>query len=181
VAARTLPTAPNFGANSELTSTQLNALVTYQEFWSSPPCFRAEQHVSGGQSIPNPTNTQVTCETTVHDSDSGLSTSSPYSYTIPYAGVWDFAGTVGMVSNTTGIRQPGILQNGSYVNGAGPEYPAFSGVMVMHVVADGVLCNVGDVIGLYVYQNTGAALSTYTGVGQGYSVFTGRLVSLQNP
>ncbi len=181
MAARSLPTAPNFGANSELTSTQLNALVTYQEFWSSPPCFRAEQHVSGGQSIPNNANTQVTCETTVHDSDSGLSTSSPYSYVIPFAGVWDFAGTVGMASNTTGIRQPGILQNGTYINGAGPEFNEFSGVMVMDVTANGVLCNVGDVIGLYVFQNTGAALLTYTALGQGCSVFTGRLVSLQNP
>jgi hypothetical protein len=181
MAARSLPTAPNFPANSELTSTQLNEFVTWNAFWASPPCFRAEQHVSGGQSIPNSTNTQVTCETVVHDSDSGLSTVSPYSYTVPFAGVWDFSGTVGMASNTTGIRQPGILQNGTYINGAGPEYGEFSGVMVMHVVASGVLCNVGDVIGLYVFQNSGAALSTYTSLGQGCSVFAGKLVSLQNP
>lgn len=178
MAARALPTAPSFAANSEVTSTQLNQLVTWQAFWASPPCFRAEQHTT--QSLVTATNTQITCETTIHDSDSGLSTSSPYSYVVPFAGIWDIDGGVGMASSATGLRAPQLWQNGVQINGASPIYPQLANSSLFLVSAKGLMCNVGDILSLYMQQQSGAALSTSSTPGQ-YSWFSGKLISLQNP
>lgn len=179
--ARTLPVAPTFAADSELTSTQLNALVTYQEFWSSPPCFRAEQHTP--QSIATSTSTQVTCETTIHDSDSGLSASTPYSYVIPFAGIWDIDGGVSLAGNTTGNRFAVLEQNGVAINGGSPVYAPSSVGALYGTAAPGIACNVGDVISLTMYQTSGSTLSTVASSGSAgqYSWLAGKLVSLQNP
>lgn len=177
MAARSLPTTPTFAANSELTSTQLTALVTYQLFWSSPPCFRAEQHTA--QAVTTSTNTQITCETTIHDSDSGLSVATPYSYVIPFAGIWNIGGGYGCTGNGTGVRIPLLYQNGTVINGCQPEYTPVSSSAVYEVAAMGLPCNVGDVIALYGYQTSGSTLNTT--LGPEASWFAGQLVSLQNP
>lgn len=179
MAARLLPTLPTF-APGPLASTQLTALATYAAFWANPPSFRAEQH-STVQSIPNSANTQVICETTIHDSDSGLSLVSPFSYVIPFAGAWDFFGGVGLAGSAVGIRAPSIGQNGVYINGAAPILTPPSTNTLCDVAATGVPCNVGDVIGLYMYQTSGGALGTYIIAPQQYSWFSGRLTSLQTP
>ncbi|MDH6134664.1 hypothetical protein P3T37_004068 [Kitasatospora sp. MAA4] len=178
MAARLLPTAPAWSANQEITSTLLNQISTYLQFWANPPSFRAEQHTV--QSLANATTAQITCETTVHDSDTGLSTSSPFSYVVPFAGIWDFDGGVGFAANATGLRAPMICQNGTQINGGGPIYSQVANSALFLTSAKGVVCNVGDVIGLYAQQQSGAALSTSNSSGQ-YSWFAGRLVSLQTP
>ncbi len=176
--ARTLPTMPSWTTGQEITSTLLNQITTYAQYMASPPCFRAEQHTT--QTLTTATNTQITCETVIHDSDSGLAASSPYSYIVPVAGVWDFDGGVGMASNATGLRAPQIWQNGAQVNGAGPIYPEVANSSLFLVAAHGIICNVGDVIALYMQQQSGGNLAT-SNIGGQYSWFAGKLISLQSP
>lgn len=176
--ARTLPTAPSWSYQQEITSTLLNEITTYLQFWANRPGFRAEQHTV--QAIANSTNVQVTCETVIHDSDSGLSTSSPYSYVIPFAGIWDFFGGVGFAPNSTGTRYAMIWQNGVQINGAAPDQGQPATNTLYQVTAAHVPCNVGDVIALYTFQGSGATLNTSPTGGQS-SWFAGRLDSLQNP
>jgi hypothetical protein len=176
--ARSLPTAPSWTTNQEITSSLLNQISTYMTFFANPPCFRAEQHTT--QSVATATNTQITCDTTIHDSDSGLSTSTPFSYVVPFAGIWDFFGGVGYVSNTTGIRIPMIWQNGAVINGGGSDQAEVATTALSEVQVAGIPCNVGDVIALYSYQTSGSSLATAP-VGGQCSWFAGRLVSLQSP
>lgn len=181
MAARTLPTLPSWLAYQGITSTQLNQLAAYMAFWANPPSFRAEQHTS--QSIPNSgSGTQITCETVIHDSDNGLSPTSPYSYIVPFAGIWDFFGGAGFSGNANGIRIPLLSQNGStsYINGTQAEQIPNSTASVYLTEAVGIPCQVGDVIGLSGLQTSGAALATVAG-GWACSWFAGRLVSLQSP
>ncbi|MDH6111912.1 hypothetical protein P3T36_006905 [Kitasatospora sp. MAP12-15] len=180
MAARTLPTAPTWSANQEITSTQLNQISAYLQFWANPPSFRAEQHVT--QSFPNNATTQVTCETPIHDSDSGLSATAPYSYVVPFAGVWDFFGGAGLATATAGLRIVAITQNGSTLDGAGAVYAQAADPGVFYINAPQIICNVGDVIGLTLYQNSGAAVnSPGTSYGPQWSWFSGCLRSLQTP
>ncbi|WP_037605850.1 hypothetical protein [Streptacidiphilus rugosus] len=177
MAARTLPTLPTFAANSELTSAQLTQITTYQSFWANPPMFRAEQH--SVQSVASGTPTQVTCETVIHDSDSGLAVATPFSYVIPFAGIWDLAGGVGFTGAATGVRLAMIFLNGGAINGSENEYAPCPNSSNYLTNAPGTSCNVGDVIALYCEQTTGSALSTVTsGLA---SWFTGKLVSLNTP
>ena len=178
--ARPLPTMPSFLANSELTSTQLTQLVTATNFWANPPSFRAEQHTT--QNITSTPNLQVTCETVIHDSDGGLQAVSPYSYVIPYAGYWDLAGAVSLAANATGWRAPSLLQNGTIINGSQTQFPAgpATGNTFVPTNAPGVYCNVGDVIGLWIDQNSGSTLATIVNGSQS-SYFTGTLKSLATP
>lgn len=176
--ARTLPTMPSWTANQEITSSLLNQITTYAQFWANPPSFRAEQHAS--QNITSGSNTQVTCETVIHDSDSGLSLVTPFSYVVPFAGIWDFDGMVGIAFNATGWRGPQIYQNGTVINGAQPIYAPSTITSATPALAKGVVCNVGDVIALYFGQNSGSTLATPAGGAQ-CSWFAGTLRSLQTP
>ena len=175
--ARPLPTMPSFLANSELTSTQLTQLVTATNFWANPPSFRAEQHTA--QSIVSGTTTQITCDTVIHDSDSGLSAVTPYSYVIPYAGIWDFSGAVSFAANATGWRAPSLQQNAATINGSLMLYgaPPATGNSGQPTLANGVPCNVGDVIALAFDQLSGSTLNT---IASG-SWFAGTLRSLATP
>ena len=175
--ARPLPTMPSFLANSELTSTQLTQLVTAINFWANPPSFRAEQHTA--QSIVSGTTTVITCETVIHDSDSGLSAVTPFSYVVPYAGIWDFYGAVQFAANATGWRAPSIQQNAATINAALMLYaaPPATGNSGQPTFALGVPCNVGDVIGMAFDQLSGSTLST---IASG-SFFAGSLRSLATP
>jgi len=177
--ARTLPTMPSWSANQEITSTLLNEITTYAQYMSSPPSFRAEQHTT--QSITTGgTGQQITCDTVIHDSDSGLSAVSPYPYVVPVAGIWDLSGGVGLAANATGARLPFLTQNGTTINGAGPLAITSANTALWNVSASGVPLNVGDIIGLWIIQTSGSTLSTAP-VGGQCSWFAGRLVSLQNP
>lgn len=177
--ARTVPTMPNFLAGQKLTAALLNQVGTYGVFWANKPMFRMYQSV--GQSIPNTTNTQVTMDTSLYDTDSGRAASSPYSYVIPVGmtGRWKFSWGVSWAANTTGSRVAILYRNGAAVLGdtddvaADNDIPADNGTATVPV-------NAGDVMGIYVYQNSGGALST-TANAQFASFFEGELDSLANP
>lgn len=181
MATRTIPTLPNWTAGMRVTGANLAAMVSYQQFWANPPMFSMYQIVA--QSIPNATDTQVLMDSNEHDTDSGRSGSSPYSYTIPsgMTGRWRFTCCVKFGGNATGIRQTKLFKNGTLVNAAqsaGQAGPAtdFTG----YVLSREFLCNSGDVIAVYGYQNSGGALNTNVG-GSLNSYFEGQLVSLANP
>jgi len=181
LAARTIPTLPTWTAGMRVTGANLAAMVAYQQFWANPPMFSMYQIVA--QSVPNATDTQILMDTSEHDTESGRSGSSPYSYTIPsgQGGRWRFTACVKFGGNATGIRQTKIFKNGTVVNAAeaaGMAGPAtdFTG----HVVSREFPCNAGDVISVYGYQNSGGALNTNVG-GSLNSYFEGQLVSLASP
>lgn len=179
--ARTLPTLPTFTMGQELTSSLMNELVAYMQFWANPPMFRMYQ-ATAQPSVANAADTQITCDTSTWDSDSGRSTSTPFSYVIPFAGRWTFTGAVIWAGNVTGSRQSKIFKNGALIPDG--SYTAMqtgpaatnSGIVVTVTTA----CNVGDVIGLYGYQSSGGTLATSVVTGLP-SYFEGKLASLASP
>ena len=178
--ARSVPVMPNFFAGQKLTGTLMNQVGTYGTFWANKPMFRMYQSVA--QSIPNTTDTQITCDTSHYDTDSGRQGSTPYSYTIPagMTGRWRFTWSVAMATNTVGSRDAYIKVNGSRITG-----PETAGVAANNDVtqADGttvIPVNAGDVVSLWMWQNSGGALSTVAS-SNNVSVFEGELVSLANP
>lgn len=177
MAARLLPTAPTF-APGPLSSTQLTALATYMVFWANRPSFRAEQHTN--QNVTSGVATQITCETTIHDSDGGLGLVTPYSYVVPFAGTWDFFGQAGCSFNATGYRTPELYQNGTVINGGQPVVAPTVTTVASPVAAVGIPCNVGDVISLWFTQTSGSTLVTPSVLSQ-CCWFAGTLQSLQTP
>lgn len=181
MAARTIPTLPTWTAGMRVTGTNLASMVSYQQFWANPPMFSMYQAVV--QSIPNAADTQVLMDSGEHDTDSGRSSSSPYSYTIPsgMTGRWRFTCCAKFGGNATGIRQTKLYKNGTLVNAAQAAAQAgpagdFTGL----VLSREFLCNAGDVIAVYAYQNSGGALNTNVG-GNLNSFFEGQLISLASP
>lgn len=181
MAARTLPTLPSFTTGQELTSSLMNQLVAYMAFWANPPMFRMYQ-ATAQPSVANATDTQITCDTSVYDSDSGRSASTPYAYVIPFAGRWRFTGAVIWAGNVTGSRQTKIFKNGSLIPDGSYVAMQTGPVATNSGLAITVtsLCNVGDVIGLYGYQSSGGTLATSVVSGLP-SFFEGRLESLASP
>jgi hypothetical protein len=177
--ARTLPTMPTWSTGQEITSSLLNQITTYTQFWANPPMFRMYQATV--QSIPTATFTQAIMDTPVYDSDTGRSGTSPYSYVIPFAGRWTFKLGVGYVGNATGFRIDLLYQNGSAVTGSQVAEPAMTASSDMPGRSLTIPCNVGDVMAVYTYQNSGGALNTDVGGSGGNSFFEGRLVSLASP
>lgn len=178
MAARTLPTMPSWSTGQELTSSLMNEITAYAQFWSSPPMFRMYQ--ANAQSIANTTFTQIMCDTAQWDTDSGRSAVSPYSYTVPFAGRWELSGIAGFASNGTGARYALFYQNGSAVTTTQVDEESVSAAgstSDIAMVTCTVACNVGDVLALYGYQNSGGALNS----DAGHCAFEGRLVSLASP
>ena len=179
MAARTIPTLPTWTAGMRVTGANLAAMVSYQQFWADPPMFRMYQAVA--QSINNSTYTQITCDTSEYDTESGRSGSSPYSYTIPTGGRWQFTGMISWSGNATGVRIAALFKNGSQINGANCSEQAAPAANATNVIVSAtVAVTAGDVIGLYGWQSSGGALNTQ--VGNSFPpFFEGRLISLASP
>lgn len=180
MAARTVPTLPTFSTGQILTASEMTQLTSYMAFWANPPMFRMYQ--SAAQSVPNTTFTQITCDVSDYDTDSGRGLATPWSYTIPVgmSGRWQFSGIVGFVANGTGFRIAVFYKNGAVVSttqiAAQPVTAALATTDVS-VATETLLCAAGDVIALYGYQTSGGALNT----DAGHCAFEGRLVSLASP
>jgi hypothetical protein len=180
MAARTVPTMPDWTSHEQATSVLLEQITAYTRFWASPPMFRMYQTVA--QSVPTATFTQITCDTLDYDTDSGRGAITPWSYTIPVGMTarWTFSGITGFVSNSSGFRIGIFYKNGTAVTTtqiAAQPVSAALATTDMAVATATLLCNAGDVIGLYGYQTSGGALNT----DAGHCAFEGRLVSLANP
>lgn len=179
MAARALPTMPTWTANQEITSTLLNQVTTYTQFWANRPCFRMYQNTV--QSVPNLTLTQITNDTEEWDSDNGRSSATPWSYVIPYAGRWKFTVLNAWNANATGIRASVLYQNGSQAPGgyvAIPASPASFATCVGLTLT--IPCNALDTIAAYGEQGSGGALSTFSSADI-FSFFEGELTSLGSP
>jgi len=180
MAARTVPTMPDWSLNEEITSSLLQQITTYARFWANRPMFRMYQTVV--QSIPNGADTQMTMDTLDYDTDSGRAGSSPWSYVIPVgmSGRWRFTVLYSAVGNATGARQPKLYKNGALATGgytgaqASPATASHGGQLVLTLA-----CAAGDVMGAYAWQNSGGALNT--NLGAQCSVFEGVLESLATP
>lgn len=180
MSARTVPTMPSFLAGQKLTAALLNQVGTYAVFWADKPMFRMYQSVT--QSIANTTDTQITCDVSHYDTDSGRQGSSPYSYTIPVGmtGRWRFNWAIAMAVNSAGSRDGYIKVNGNRVTGPEAAGAAANNDVTQAFGTTTIPVNAGDVISLWMWQNSGGALSTVAS-SNNVSVFEGELVSLANP
>jgi len=180
LAARTIPTLPTWTAGARVTSGRLVSMVNYQKFWADPPMFRMYQSIA--QSIPNTTDTQITCDVSSYDTESGRAASTPWSYTIPagQGGRWQLAWAAATVTNSTGARDSYIKANGSRITGSPTAGAAPSNDLSQSFGVTTVALSAGDVLALWLWQNSGGALNTATG-GNNSSLFEGRLISLASP
>lgn len=179
--ARSVPAPPAFLAGQKLTATVMNQISTVQSFWADPPMFR--QHLSIAQSIPNAVYTQIACDFVEYDSDTGLSGTTPYPYTVPVGqgGRWQLGGMISWAGNATGIRIAAIYKNGAQITGANAAAMAGPAANVTNVVVSATVNLIaGDVIGLYGYQSSGGSLNAQIGGGSP-PFLEGRLISLANP
>jgi hypothetical protein len=175
--ARTLPTLPTFTTGQALTSSEMNQIITYIGFLSSPPMFRMYQATA--QTLTTSTFTQITCDTSVWDTDSGRQASTPWNYVVPFAGRWTIRGCYIAVGNATGGRVAAIYQNGTAVPASSVPGTGVTGVNNGAFAECTVTCNVGDTLGLWGYQASGGNLAT--GVSGQMSFFEGQLESLASP
>lgn len=181
MAARTVPTMPDWTLNEEITSSLLNQITTYSRFWSSPPMFSMYQGVA--QPLATGTDTQITCDTSEYDTDSGRAAGTPWSYVIPVGmtGRWTFTVYISYAANSTGARAAKIFRNGAQQNGAyvslqAAPSPVASAVGLTRTFA----CSAGDVISAIGNQTSGGSLNTFV-TGSIPSFFEGRLHSLASP
>jgi hypothetical protein len=170
---------PSFLAGQKLTAALLNQVGSYGTFWANPPEFRMHQSVA--QNVPNATWTQITCDASDYDSDSGRAGSSPYSFVIPtgMSGRWSFGWILPWVSNGTGSRA-GVLYKNGVVASTYPILPAAGATSTNDGSADRIACNAGDVMALYGWQSSGGTLATYV-ASDSMATFWGKLDSLGNP
>lgn len=184
--ARTVPPIPTFAYKEGVTSGKLNEYGTYLAWWSNRPMFRMFQ--SATQNVPASTWTQITMDTATGtagwDTDSGRAATSPWSYVIPagLAGRWSFRWKVAFASNATGVRYCTLMQNGVEPQGSKFNIDASSSTVEdMPTGMMTLLCAVGDTIGVWGYQNSGATLATDATTAPAASFFEGSFESFANP
>jgi hypothetical protein len=179
VAARTVPTLPTWLAGQKITSTLMNQITTYGQFWANPPMFRMYQSIA--QSVPNAVYTQITMDALDYDTDSGRAAGTPWSYTIPagMSGRWTFNWKVGWAINATGARLESLYRNGVAVTAEQSSATNAGASRTADVAASAttIAVNAGDVMSVWAFQESTAALNT----DAGQSFFEGRLVSLASP
>jgi hypothetical protein len=133
-------------------------------FLLAPPLFCGYQATA--QSIATgTTGSPILIDTNVLDSDSGHSTVTNTSeYIIQVAGTYLAFGQVSFVPNATGPRGGTIYQNAATVNRIQPQVTTAGTAVTTTVAFIGFLvCNVGDIIQVYGWQESGGALSTEAG------------------
>lgn len=178
MAARTVPTPPNFFAGQKLTGTVMNQISTVQNFWASPPEF--SMHQASAQPVANTTYAQITMDTSDWDTDSGRAGTTPYSYVIPagMTGRWQFTAHVAWGTNSAGNRLLAIYKNGSIWAESEVSEPTTSSANFCELQTTITMAvNAGDVMSVWSFQASGGSLSTAAGL----SFFEGRLVSLGTP
>lgn len=178
--ARAIPSMPTWLAGQKLTATLLNQISTFGNFWANPPMFRMYQSVA--QSVSNGAWTQILCDTSDYDTDSGRSGISPYSYTIPVGmtGRWAFGWQIPWTNNATGGRDSGLRKNGTAISGYTGAAPETSGGQGGIGWGDTIAVTAGDVMSLWGFQSSGGSLATVV-ASDTFTIFWGRLVSLANP
>jgi hypothetical protein len=137
---------------------------------------------STGQSIPNNSLTQVTFDTKVIDTHSGLSTfQDPDKYFCQVAGTYVVSGlTTWPASNTTGLRMAEMRLNGSIVlQGSEVLSPPISTTQLMSIQTKEVpvVMAIGDYVSLSVLQTSGGSITIGAAGGGTLSTMVVRRVS----
>lgn len=182
MAARTVPTMPDWSSGQKLTSALLQQITTYNRFWANPPRFRMYQTLA--QSVPNNAYAQITMDALQADTDSGRAAGTPWSYTIPagMSGIWEFKIKIMWAPSATGSRLASVGRNGTTDSTAElaalPASAAFASAP--GVVAVSLPVSAGDAMSAWGLQDSGGALNTRLNA-TGASYFEGRLISLASP
>lgn len=179
MAARAVPTMPDWTAGQRVLASQLQQATTYARFWTSPPSFHMYQSIT--QSVATSTITQALFDVSDYDTDSGRAVSTPWSYTIPsgMTGRWGFDWKIAWATSGTGFRLSALYKNAVQVARTQATHLGPAGVNdevgSAHIE---IACNAGDVMIIQIDQTSGSPLSTEV---TGPSYFEGRLISLANP
>ncbi|ADQ06522.1 hypothetical protein Calhy_0785 [Caldicellulosiruptor hydrothermalis 108] len=109
-------------------------------------------------SIPNATETKLSFNTVIIDTDNIYNAADTTKFVIKTAGKYIFMATVEFAMNSTGFRQIAIKKNG--INIVVHRHPATtSELTIISCCSPVISCSVNDYIEVYVYQNSGGALS----------------------
>jgi hypothetical protein len=162
--ARTPPTTATEAPGTYQTSALWNAQVkALGDFLLAPPVFAGYQ--SNAQSLTSGAFTPILLDVETLDSDGGHSTVTNSSrYTAQVAGTYLVTGSVVFTGNATGIRVAHVRVNGTVVRGSQMILPANGTVQVPIPLSCPATLAVGDYVEVAGQQNTGSALTTYTGV-----------------
>lgn len=171
----TVPVPHTWNVGDDLFSADLNTLTAGVSFLENPPIAVALQTGGTAQSIPNATFTTVQWNQATIDSFSGFTSFPSTTYTVQVPGWYELIG-VGAFSSasSTGIRQVGLLKNGSLISGGVAGAAAGTGAASAVLASITAQFNAGDTITLSVRQFSGAALNT--GVGNTCSTLNIRWV-----
>ena len=172
----------DFGGNSILTSdgsgnvtlsSGMNTAVAAGT--NNTPAFKA--YISTGQSIPDSTNTKVTFQTEMYDTDNCYDNTTNYRFTPTEAGKYFFTVRIRFESSSTSNAQYWIAKNGdTSVNTLPTVIYGNDFDMAYHVeFLSGALELNGssDYVEVYVYQPSGGAVNisaSFTSSFEGYKI-----------
>jgi hypothetical protein len=140
----------------------LKSGATLTNFPDNTPAFDATK--SGDQTLSNATDTKITFETEVIDTDSAFSSSR---FTVPSGkgGKYFVYAAVGFATNGTNLRQVYLIKNGSEFRrlsnlqgGSGSGVNTYNSAGVIVSLAD------GDYVEIYAYQNSGGSLDALSSI-----------------
>jgi len=148
------------GSGNITLSTAMNTAVASGT--NNTPAFDAVK--SGNQTLTNATDTKITFETEVVDTDSAFSSSR---FTVPSGkgGKYFVYAAVGFATNGTNLRQVYLIKNGSEFRrlsnlqgGSGSGVNTYNSAGVIVSLAD------GDYVEIYAYQNSGGSLDALSSI-----------------
>jgi hypothetical protein len=158
--ARPVPTMPTWTAGQRVLASQLQAITTYSQFWSSRPMFRMYQ--TALQTLSTSAFTTITMDTLDYDTDSGRAAGTPWGYTIPVGmtGRWRFTSRIGFASNATGGRLTQVYKNGGAINQSTLIAATNTSSAAHAYVSITTLVAAGDVMTAVGWQASGGSLAT---------------------
>lgn len=150
-----VPQVPTFGTNTEVPSSQLNALGDAARYATKPPAVAVT--LTGNQSIPTNVFTAITFNTELVDTTGSMFTPSSTNIIIPETGIYIVIAAAYFVPNATGNRWLGISQNGTA--GVIDVRPTVAGDNAAMSCSAMVVATAGDILTMSVYQSSGGALN----------------------
>ena len=174
--AKTYNTISTFTAGQVLTAAQMNEIGTNSNNYRVPPLARIT--MTSNVAVANGSHTDFagflnTNSTETFDTDGMVSLSGTASaITVQTAGVYSCTGVASWAGSAAGLRVVRIVRSraGTLVN-VGAQMDVAANADQPQACAGIIDCNVGDLIRLMVFQNTGGALNLgVNGAGAEFSV-----------
>lgn len=178
MAARTVPTMPDWLAGQKITATGLNQITTYARFWANRPMFKMSQAVA--QTLATGAFVTITMDTPEDDTDAGRALGTPWGYTIPagMGGKWRFTARINFAFNATGGRLVQVYKNGVALGQSTDIVSAATTSSAMAFVSIRAVVAAGDVMTAVGWQSSGGNLLTDV---TWPSWFEGQFESLASP